>query len=268
LKLLSRVAVAGLLALAVMLFSCSVSLGVESYTWNWSNGVPFGLTAESTKISFDDDILLGDFTFVDGSVITFTSLLLDSHVDSVTLGTASANMTVTYLSSTRITYDVTGAGSQTMNFGLAPVSVTADGVPQIAGAGYSYDSETQDLTVSSASEDAVVVFFSGSDPAGSIDTSYSDPLFQYVLENNLLGFVLACYTSTVGSVFYAICIFFVSAVIYIRQRSLFVVSLIWLLVGGSFVVLFWAFSPVAVWFTLLGICGVVAEIILAWRRGH
>ena len=93
-------------------------------------------------------------------------------------------------------------------------------------------------------------------------------MFQYILEGDLLGFILACYTTTIGSVFYALCIFFVSAVVYIRQKSLFIVSLIWLFVGGAYITLFFEFSPVAVWFTILGVAGIFVEFILAWRRGH
>jgi hypothetical protein len=133
--------------------------------------------------------------------------------------------------------------------------------------GYSYDSGTKVVTVTGATEDAVISFATATG-AASIVTGFTDPLFQYVLNGDLIGFVLATYTSTIGNVFYAVAVFFVTSVIYLRQKSLFLVSLLWLFVGGSFILLFWEFSSVAVLFTILGVAGIVVEFILVWRRGH
>jgi len=266
-RFVSKLLMSGGLALAIVLFFSPLSLSQTSYVWDWSSDVNFGLTSYNTKICFDSSMLLGGFTFY-GTSIKFTDILLDSHVDEITLSTQTANMTVTVLEDDRLDYNVTGSGTQVINIGLAPDSVTLDGSPIIEGMGYSYDSGTKDVTVTGASEDAIILFSSGGNPGGTIQTAYTSALFQYVLEGDLIGFVLACYTQTVGSIFYAICIFFISSVIYIRQKSLFAVSLIWLFVGGSFITLFWEFSFVAVWFTILGVAGIVVEFILVWRRGH
>jgi len=267
-KRLSRFLIAGALAFAIVLCFSSTIRAQPSYTWDWSNSVNFGLSSLGTKICFDNNILLGSFTFMDGTQITYNSILLDSHVNTITLGTQTANMTVTYLASTRLDYNVTGAGTQIVNIGLEPDSVYVDGIYLIEGMGYSYNDETDMVTITGASETAIITFLSGSSPGGGIVTGFTSPLFQYLLEGDFIGFILACYTTTIGSVFYAISIFFVSAVIYIRQRSLFIVSIIWLFVGGAFIGLFWEFSAVAVWFTLLGIAGLFAEFITVWRRGH
>jgi len=145
----------------------------------------------------------------------------------------------------------------------------ASNVESVQPMGYSYnDDETDMVTITGASETAIITFLSGSSPGGGIIAGFTSPPFQYLLEGDFIGFVLSCYTTTIGSTFYAISIFFVSAVIYIRQRSLFTVSIIWLFVGGTFIALFWEFSAVAVWFTLLGIAGLFAEFITVWRRGH
>lgn len=265
----AKVVLSGTLALMLVLFFSPPTLSDASYTWDWSSEVNFGLSALNTKIMFDGDIYLGSFTFVDGLTIIFNSILLDSHVDSVTLGTSSANMTVTYLAPTRLDYNVTGAGTQTINLAAEPDSVVLDGVSTIEGMGYSYNDATNVLTVTGASEDAVISFLeSGSGTLSSISTGFTDPLFQYILNADLIGFVFACYTSTIGSTFYAVLMFFVSAVIYIRQKSLFIVSLLWLFLGGSYITLFWEFSSVAVLFTVLGVAGIVTEFILVWRRGH
>jgi hypothetical protein len=100
------------------------------------------------------------------------------------------------------------------------------------------------------------------------NTGFTDPLMQYVLNGDLIGFVLATYTSTIGNVFYAVAVFFVTSVIYLRQQSLFLVSLLWLFIGGSYIALFWEFSSVAVLFTVLGVAGLFVEFIMVWRRGH
>ena len=40
------------------------------------------------------------------------------------------------------------------------------------------------------------------------------------------------------------------------------------LVAGSYVALLWEFSGIALWFTFLGVAGVLVELILVWRRGQ
>lgn len=94
----------------------------------------------------------------------------------------------------------------------------------------------------------------------------TDPLLQYLIEGDIIGFILACYTTTIGSTFYGLFIMTVAGLIYIRYKSLFMVSLLWLTIGGAFIMLtgMFAFLPVA--FTILGIAGVMYEIFMTWRH--
>ena len=103
------------------------------------------------------------------------------------------------------------------------------------------------------------------DPSDS-SGGFQDPLFQYLLSMDLIGFVFACYTSVIGSLAFGIPTLFVSAILYIRQKSLFIVSVVWLLVGAGFISAMAELSPLAVIFTVLGIAGVLVQLILTWRK--
>jgi hypothetical protein len=255
-----------LLPLLLLFLVSSVSASTAVYgNTNYYLSVP----DNNFFLNFDETTTFSVFCPVNSSNMLFFAFPEGYYLY---FGGSNCNVTVASVSSTRLEYDVSNLGSQLINIGKAPRSVTLDGILNVAGGGgYSYNSETYAITVTGASENAVIVFSSESSdsrlPGGDIDTSFRSPLFQYILAGDFLGFVLACYTTTVGSVFYAVCIFFVSAVIYIRQKSLFIVSLIWLFIGGSYITLFWEFSAVAVWFTILGIAGIFVELILVWRRG-
>jgi len=261
-----RFCLAGTLAFALTLLFCQIGIiySETSYTWIWGSDVHFGLSSYNTQIAFDDDIYLGGFTFMDGNSISYSNILLDDAVSSIVLGTETSNMTVTYLSPSQISYSVTGAGSQLVDVNKQPYAVVLDGSPTIEGIGYTYDSGTGEITVTEATETATMTFLSAG--GNSSSSGFTDPLFVYLLEGDFLGFIFACYTQTIGSTIYAIGIFFISSVVYLRSKSLFIVSLIWIFVGSLFIGLFREFSFLAGMFTLLGIGGVLVEFVFVWRH--
>jgi len=95
---------------------------------------------------------------------------------------------------------------------------------------------------------------------------FDDPLFQYLLNFDLIGFVFACYTSIIGPLAFGIPLLFISTILYIRQKSLFIVSIIWILVGGSFIASMMELSFFAVAFTIFGLAGVFVQLILSWSK--
>ena len=99
----------------------------------------------------------------------------------------------------------------------------------------------------------------------SDSTGFTNPLFQYILTGDYLYFVVACYTSVLGSAFFGLVVFFFSAVIYLRTKNLFLVGLMYLLLGPTYLVLFWDLSFIAVLFTVVGVASVFVELILVWR---
>jgi len=189
---------------------------------------------------------------------------------TLTIQAINASNTISDLSydSTQFSWSATGTGATSFKiyYSSTIYYITVNGEIKDEGDGWSKTGNIVTVTDNLGSTHGYAIYSVAEDAAASY--GFTSPLFPYLLEGNFLGFILSTYTSTIGSVFYAISIFFVSAVIYIRQRSLFIVSVIWLFVGGSFIALFWEFSAVAVWFTLLGIAGLFAEFITVWRRGH
>jgi len=182
----------------------------------------------------------------------------------------NASNTISDLSydSTQFSWSATGTGATSFKiyYPSTIYYVMVNGEIKFEGDGWSKTGSIVTVTDNLGSTHGYAIYSATEDDTPSY--GFTSPLFPYLLEGDFIGFVFATYTTTIGSVFYAIGIFFVSAVIYIRQRSLFIVSIIWLFVGGSFIALFWEFSAVAVWFTLLGIAGLFAEFITVWRKGH
>ena len=95
---------------------------------------------------------------------------------------------------------------------------------------------------------------------------WNDPLFQYIIDFDLVGFTFAAYVSVIGSLAFGIPVLFISAVLYIRQKSLFIVSMVWLLVGAGFISAMSELGFIAVAFISFGVAGVLVQLILTWRK--
>jgi len=95
---------------------------------------------------------------------------------------------------------------------------------------------------------------------------FDDPLMQYLLEFDLIGFVFACYTSVIGPLAFGIPILFISTILYLRQKSLFIVGAVWILVGGSIMSSMIELNFIAVIFTLIGVAGVLMQLIFSWGK--
>lgn len=103
-------------------------------------------------------------------------------------------------------------------------------------------------------------------PGGAASPGFTNPLFAYILQGDYLYFVIACYTSVLGSSFFGIIAFFISAIIYLRTKSLFLVGLMYMLIGPTYIVLFWELSFIAVIFTIIGLASIFVELLLVWRN--
>lgn len=112
----------------------------------------------------------------------------------------------------------------------------------------------------------VALFLGSVPPVFASGSGLESPLFQYLLEGNLLYFVIACYTTVMGNVFFGVIIFFASALVYIKTKSLFLVGIFYTLLGAPFIGLFWEMSFFPVIMTVIGLSNVFIEMALAWRR--
>jgi len=93
----------------------------------------------------------------------------------------------------------------------------------------------------------------------------TDPILQYLIEGDFIGFIIACYTTKIGSLFWALLWMGLGGLLYIRTKQLILVCLLYTLLGGTFIMLTWMYSFVAVFFLLLGLAGVAWELYNTWR---
>lgn len=153
----TKVIMSGMLALLLLMLA-NVSVATYTHTNIWSTDLVFGLESYSTTIGFDEELYMQSFTFNNGTSIDFTNVMLDGkNVESLSLSTQSANMTVTSLKPKRITYTVTGSGTQTVNLNSQePKQVWIDGSRALEGAGWTYSGGV--VTVTGASSSVTLSF--------------------------------------------------------------------------------------------------------------
>lgn len=87
-----------------------------------------------------------------------------------------------------------------------------------------------------------------------------DPLIQNLINGDLIGFVISCYTSVMGQTFYGFVMFIMFMVVYNKTRSLALISILWLLLGGIFIVSVAEFSPIAMVLVAFGLTGIVYKV--------
>lgn len=85
----------------------------------------------------------------------------------------------------------------------------------------------------------------------------ADPLIQLLLEGDIIGFIIACYTLRIGQLFYVIVTMIGSVTLYNRLETIFPCAILWLLLGGTFLALMPVISPFAILLTILGLAGLV-----------
>ena len=88
----------------------------------------------------------------------------------------------------------------------------------------------------------------------------ADPLLQYLLNGDILGFTIACYTTTMGQGFYALVLLIFFGVLYNRTHSIALCSILWLLLGSSFIATTMIVSPIAIVLVALGLTGIIYSV--------
>lgn len=85
-------------------------------------------------------------------------------------------------------------------------------------------------------------------------------LWQYIANFDLLGFIVACYVTLIGEVFFAFIAFISFGLLYLKTKSVVLCSILWLLTGGTWITMTKIISPIAVIFTALGISGMIYRL--------
>lgn len=73
-----------------------------------------------------------------------------------------------------------------------------------------------------------------------------DLLAQYLIKGNLLGFLVATFTTRLGSSFYGLISFLVAIPLYNRTQTVMAPVVVWLLLGGLFLASMPMITPMAV----------------------
>lgn len=92
-----------------------------------------------------------------------------------------------------------------------------------------------------------------------------DVIWQYLLDGDFIGFLVAVYTSQIGEFFFPLLTMIVTGVLYMRTQSLLFVSIIWIAVGGLFIGTMPVVSPIAVLMLGFGIAGALFQLFTALR---
>jgi hypothetical protein len=95
--------------------------------------------------------------------------------------------------------------------------------------------------------------------AGGSDVSL---LGTYLLEGNFFGFIIGVYTTRIGQLFYGLFIFFLSLPLYLRTQSILYCAVLWLLLGGLFIVAVPIISPIAVLFVIFGVTALIYRVFV------
>jgi len=92
----------------------------------------------------------------------------------------------------------------------------------------------------------------------------SDLITQYLLQGDLVGFIFAVFTSSMGEYFYGIIVLVLTVPLYIRTQSLTYVYLLWALLGGILTALLpLGVLSVANIFLALGIGGLLYKLYVS-----
>ena len=90
-------------------------------------------------------------------------------------------------------------------------------------------------------------------------------LLQYLYNGDVLGFIRAVFTYSFGSAdaFFAVITLAITVPIYIRTRSLILLSILWILTGGVFQALSPSLNIFAVFFLVMGIGGLIYQLFMS-----
>lgn len=90
----------------------------------------------------------------------------------------------------------------------------------------------------------------------------SNLLLQYLLHGDMIGLVIAVYTSTMGEWFFGAVMLIVSVPLYIRTQSVTYCVVLWLVCSGMLMVIVpFQFQKVISLFIILTVAGIIYSLI-------
>lgn len=161
------------------------------------------------------------------------------------------------------------AGTQLIHNGTKPSAVYFDGVNQTEGDTWSYTGGTVTLTPSGT--DVAITWLGAGNGNGdgeeeAIPTSWI-PFLDFLWAGDYLGFIQAVYVNAFQSadLFWGMVILLFMAPLYIRTRSLLLMSIIWILLGSFFLVAMPIVSGLAILLLSFGLAGMFFKLFMKTR---
>lgn len=92
-------------------------------------------------------------------------------------------------------------------------------------------------------------------------------LIQFLIEGNYLGFLQAVYVSAFVSidVFYGMLLMLFTSPLYIRTKSLMLLVIIWILLGGFFITLMPLVAGLGLFLIIMALASVLLKLFLTVR---
>lgn len=251
-----------LLVVALFLLTTPIEAAPDDQTHTIDSDIHIGLD-NGYNIGFGSDFHVGDsnglWAWTDsGTLRLYNPKMGDgSAPDPFDVTLDGANITITQLfEDDTFTAHIIGADGVTSH---TQIYVGNFGRPnQVRGATtWTYDESSQIVTINifhQSSETITMVWSTSLIGAGG------NPLLQYLLNGDFIGFTIACYTTKIGQGFYAILLAIIFGSLYNRTKSLILCAILWLLLGGTFLILYPVVSPIAIALVALGITGLLWKL--------
>jgi len=192
---------------------------------------------------------------------------LKVHFGDDWISTSGTPITVTaYFEANWLNY-TSNAGTQQIHNGTKPTAVYFDGVNQTEGTTWSYAGGT--VTTSPSSTNVAIYWGTITEPEEPdvpATPSYQSFL-QFLWAGDYLGFIQAVYVSAFQSadLLYGVILLLFMAPLYIRTRSLLLMSILWILLGSLFLVAMPIVSGLAILLLSFGLAGMFYKLFMRVR---
>ena len=156
------------------------------------------------------------------------------------------------------------SGTQQIHNGTKPSAVYFNGVTQTEGDTWTYTDGT--VTTTPAGTNVAIYWGTISEPEEP--TTPTTPAYwsflQFLWAGDFLGFIQATYVSAFQSadLFYGVIILLFMAPLYIRTRSLLLMSILWILLGGLFLIAMPIVSGLAMLLLSFGLAGMLYKLFM------
>ena len=165
------------------------------------------------------------------------------------------------------------AGTQLVHNGTKPQAVYFNDVNQTEGDTWNYVDGT--VTLTPLGTDVGITWAGAGNGNGNGDGDGEDessraswfPFLDFIWAGDYLGFIQAIYVNAFGSadLFWGILIFLFMVPLYIRTRSLLLMSILWILLGSLFLVAMPIVSGLALLLLSLGLAGMFFRLFMKVR---